>query len=61
LGESAPVGQGTHGWEVHSFEFTTGPETRAVVLSLQREICKTPPCPIFGFVWLDSFSIQLVQ
>lgn len=61
LGTSAPVGQGTRAWEVFSFEFTAGPDTKAVVLSLQRETCKTQPCPIFGSVWLDSFSIQRVQ
>ncbi|HKZ77737.1 MAG TPA: tetratricopeptide repeat protein [Pyrinomonadaceae bacterium] len=61
LGASAPLGQGTRDWQVFTFEFTAGPETRAVVLSLRREICQTQPCPIFGSVWLDSFSIQLVQ
>lgn len=57
LGQSRPLPAGTGDWQAFSFEFTTKPETKAVVLSLQRENCTTSPCPIFGSIYLDSFSI----
>lgn len=58
LGQSAPLpGRYTKDWQVSSFEFSTGPATTAVFVSLQRENCSTSPCPIFGSVSLDSFSV----
>ncbi|PWT87327.1 MAG: hypothetical protein C5B55_14940 [Blastocatellia bacterium] len=54
--------QRTADWQLVSFEATTAAGTEAVVLSLQRNSCSGGPCPIFGSVWLDSFSIeQLAQ
>ena len=61
LGQSPPLGKGSSDWQVFSFEFTTTPATTAVVLSLQRENCSTSPCPIFGAVSLDSFSLEQVK
>jgi hypothetical protein len=61
LGQSQPLSKGTTGWQVSSFEFTTAPTTAAAVLSLQRENCSTPPCPIFGSIYLDSFSVQQLK
>jgi tetratricopeptide (TPR) repeat protein len=58
LGKSANFPQATNTWQVMSFEFTTLPKTDAVILSLQRNSCSSAPCPIFGFVWLDSISIE---
>jgi len=58
LGQSAPLSKGTSGWQLSSFEFTTTPTTNAVVLSLARENCTTSPCPIFGSISLDSFSLE---
>src|SRR6266851_1586926 len=57
LGSSAAFPQATNSWQVLSFEFTTLEKTSAVNLSLQRNSCSSDPCPAFGFVWLDSFSI----
>jgi hypothetical protein len=58
LGQSRPLAKGTSDWEFFDIEFTTGPTTSAVVLSLQRENCTTSPCPIFGSILLDSFSVE---
>jgi len=58
LGQSRPLAKGTNDWEPFNVEFTTGPTTNVVLLSLQRENCSTLPCPIFGSVLLDSFSIE---
>jgi hypothetical protein len=58
LGQSAPLGgKGTTNWQVSSFEFSTGPATTAIIVSLQRENCSASPCPIFGSLSLDSFSV----
>lgn len=61
LGQSQPLSKGTTDWQVFSFEFTTPPVTNAVSLSLQRESCSTSPCPIFGSVSLDSFSLEQLK
>ena len=61
LGESAPLAKGTSTWQPFSCEFTTSPSTAAVVLSLQRENCSTSPCPIFGSISLDSFSVEQLR
>jgi tetratricopeptide (TPR) repeat protein len=58
LGKSAPLSKGTRDWQLSSFEFTTTPTTAAVVLSLTRENCTTSPCPVFGSISLDSFSLE---
>jgi tetratricopeptide (TPR) repeat protein len=61
LGKSANFPQAANSWQVLSFEFTTLTKTDAVILSLQRNNCSSAPCPIFGFVWLDSISIEEVK
>jgi tetratricopeptide (TPR) repeat protein len=58
LARAAPIREGTHAWKLQSFEFDVGPEEKAVRVSLRREDCATNPCPIFGLVWLDSFSVE---
>jgi hypothetical protein len=58
LGQSPVLSKGTSDWQVYSFELTTTPQTGAVLLSLQRENCTTSPCPIFGSILLDSFSLE---
>ena len=57
LAESAPLGK-EEGWQTSSIEFTTGEKTTAIVFSLQRQNCSTSPCPIFGSIFLDSFSLE---
>lgn len=58
LGQSAALSNGTSDWRVFSFEFNTSPKTTAALINLQREPCATQPCPIFGTISLDSFSVQ---
>ncbi len=57
LGQSAPLAKGTGDWQISTFEFTASATTTAVIVSLQRENCSTSPCPIFGSISLDSFSV----
>ncbi len=58
LARSVQLPQGTSGWQDFNIEFTTGDSTRAVWLSLLRRPCIATPCPIFGFIWLDDFTLQ---
>jgi hypothetical protein len=58
LAQSKPFPLKTTPWQDYSFEFTTGKETQAVLVSLRRQNCESQPCPIFGRIWLDDFSLQ---
>ena len=58
LAESTVVPQKSADWQIVSFDFQTEPKTDAITLSIQRKNCTTSPCPIFGSLWLDSFSIE---
>ena len=51
-------GKQSSAWEQQTVVFTTGASTSAVVVTLQREGCPAGPCPAFGTLWLDSFSLQ---
>jgi hypothetical protein len=61
LGQSAPLAKGTSNWSVASVDFSAQPTTKAVMLSIRREACTTSPCPIFGAISLDSFSIEQLK
>jgi hypothetical protein len=61
LGQSTTLVKGNDGWQTISFEFTAAPKTNAVVISIEREACTTAPCPIFGSLSLDSFSMERVK
>ena len=61
LGESSALRPDMTDWRTLSFEFQTDATTKAVVLSVQRQGCTTSPCPIFGSVSLDSFSMEEVH
>lgn len=58
LAQSKTLSKGSSNWQEYSVEFATGGETRAVLVGLQREACSGDPCPIFGKLWLDNFSLQ---
>ena len=58
LGKSEPFPESTSGWQSASFTFTTRSKSKAVMLGLRRNYCSSSPCPIFGVIWLDSFSIE---
>jgi len=61
LAESPALAQSATDWQVLSFDFQTEPQTDAITLSIQRKNCTTSPCPIFGSIWLDSFSIEEIH
>lgn len=58
LGRSDAFPQVTGSWQTMNVEFTTTPNSEAVTVRLMRESCASTPCPIFGTVWLDEFSVR---
>lgn len=58
LAESKPLPQGTTAWQEYEVEFASTPKTEAVLVSLRRQNCDANPCPMFGRVWLDDFSLR---
>jgi Tfp pilus assembly protein PilF len=45
-------------WREHTVEFEAPLSNSAVQIVLRRNGCESSPCPIFGRLWLDSFSLQ---
>ena len=58
LAQSLPLPTGTSEWRDYTVEFTTKDTPGAVVIGVQRQNCTSDPCPIFGSVWFDSFSLH---
>ncbi len=61
LASSTTLPAGTSSWHELTLDFATGDTTRAVLISLQRQICPSGPCPIFGRLWLDTFALAKVR
>jgi tetratricopeptide (TPR) repeat protein len=57
LGESV-LPQQTNGWAEYSLELGIPADGSTIEIRLQRQNCTTGPCPIFGALWLDNFSLQ---
>lgn len=60
LGKSLVIQPDTTAWKQFNVEFTTGDTTDAVRLILQRQTCASGPCPIYGKIWLDAFTVQKI-
>jgi tetratricopeptide (TPR) repeat protein len=58
LGQSTELPQATNGWRDYAFYFDSGESATAVRISLQRQSCSSPRCPIFGRLWLDDIWLQ---
>ena len=61
LGQSTPMGFEGTTWQLMSFDFKTDQGMEAVELRLHRKPCISVPCPIFGSLWLDNFTIEEVK
>ena len=48
-------------WQKQVIEFTSPSLCDAIVLKLARNECTSSPCPVFGVIWLDSFSIEEIK
>ncbi len=60
LGRSQLLPLAETGWQNFAFEFTTSKTTEAVIINLQRDNCSSNPCPVFGRLWLDNFSLRKI-
>ncbi|MCM3874771.1 MAG: tetratricopeptide repeat protein [Pyrinomonadaceae bacterium] len=58
IGRSAEFPRETAGWQYFTVDFNSTDSTAAIQITLQRQPCSTSPCPIFGRVWLDAFSLR---
>lgn len=55
LAASDPISD--DGWRDHELTFNIPAGTHAVRIIVRRQRCAQMPCPAFGRVWLDSFSL----
>ncbi|HEY3039643.1 MAG TPA: hypothetical protein VGJ66_12970 [Pyrinomonadaceae bacterium] len=60
LGQSEQFSRAADGWHEYTIDFESGEGASAVQIALQRQACDSSPCPIFGRLWLDKFSLQKV-
>lgn len=58
LAESTPVRSDSGDWQEIATELNTGTETHAIILTVTRQACANDPCPAFGTVWFDGFSLS---
>lgn len=58
LKRSDQLPRSTDGWREYTIDFDSGRSTSAVKIELQRQTCEKYPCPIFGRLWLDNFSLR---
>ncbi|HEV2835074.1 MAG TPA: carbohydrate binding domain-containing protein, partial [Pyrinomonadaceae bacterium] len=58
IAKSDAFPRSTDSWQQMHIEFTGTPNTGAVSIRLARDDCQPAPCPIFGLLWLDEFSLE---
>ena len=55
---SVPIPQGTTPWKNYGLEFNSPPGKHSAVIVVRRKPCQSMPCPAFGTVWFDAFTLQ---
>jgi len=58
LGKSENFPTATTSWTRLNVDFTTLPTAQAAIIRFERSNCDSSPCPIFGSLWLDEFSVE---
>lgn len=58
ISQTSPFPQQLSEWQDYEIDFNSGETTSAIQLILRREPCSKSPCPIFGHLWLDNFSLR---
>jgi hypothetical protein len=58
LGQSPAFAGTSDGWRQVTIPFASGPQTKAVRITIERPSCSSSPCPIFGRLWLDGFVLR---
>ena len=61
LAESTALRSDMAGWRDFTVDFNTRARTQAIVITVARQICASDPCPAFGTLWLDAFSLSTGQ
>ena len=61
LSKSEHFPTATTSWTKLNIAFTTLSGSQAAVIRLQRNNCDSSPCPIFGTLWLDQFSVEQTE
>jgi tetratricopeptide (TPR) repeat protein len=59
LAQTPPLRSDPNVWREFAIDFTTNANTQAFTLTVARQSCANSPCPAFGTVWLDSFSLTM--
>jgi hypothetical protein len=58
LSQTSPFPEQLSAWQDYEIDFKSGETTNTIQIILRREPCSKSPCPIFGRLWLDNFSLQ---
>jgi hypothetical protein len=58
LGQSPAFTGTSDGWRQVAIPFASGSQTKAVRIAIERPICSSSPCPVFGRLWLDGFALR---
>lgn len=61
IARSQAIGQMNADWKIFTVDVPCGATTNAILISLGRDNCAAPPCPIFGSLNLDSVSLERVR
>ena len=57
LATSTQLPPGDSAWRAYDFTFETASDTRAIIVGVTRHPCTANPCPVFGRLWLDAFTL----
>jgi len=60
LGQSGPLTGTSAEWHIEAVPFITGPQTKAIRITIERPSCESTPCPIFGRLWLDKLFLRRI-
>jgi tetratricopeptide (TPR) repeat protein len=58
LGQSGFFPRQVTDWQDYVIDFNSSENTNTIQLTLRRMPCSKSPCPIFGHLWLDNFSLR---
>lgn len=58
LGSPVNLPQQSVQWQNYTIDFNSKDTTTAIIISCSRASCASGPCPVFGRLWLDKFSLR---
>lgn len=58
LGQTGLFQKETGGWQDYVLDFNSAENISAIKVILRRAPCSKSPCPVFGHLWLDNFSLR---